>query len=666
MKFPLCALLILSALCVSAANPQPQEEETRLSEVVVFPQMARVSREMTLSIQTGESVVRGAGLPPNFREETLTAEVIQGSGVAISAVSVQTEYLNVRSDTAVEKARRQCERLAIQLTNAKNRLAAVQNEMNSFQSLSPTLPEGRKTDPAPLTFSTEDWQKLSDLTKTELMRKQIEARSLDSAITELNYRKSVADLEYQKVSANHADARKILLITLRAAAPGKVTLRFSYLIDGASWSPAYDLRVNPADTTTTFVSYGLIRQNTGEDWTAVPIVLSTANPAFSADLPTLTGRVISEQFVVSASPVPLASFSKTSATGWLSRGKNELAKQATISSVPQKFAGKSKRQYERRKNQVSAVQSNMIDRQSAESKNQIELLDGEVLSECLLLSTDRDRLILRKHSGETLSIPFDQIAKMSNRTIQGRGLDIAPNRLIPPDRDAGGFDYRYPTARLETILSDNQYRRILLKSTVLPGERYYEAYPGLTENTYLICRTTNCSGAPILPGPANLFYGSDYVSDMDLQRMNINESWNLPLGVDPRIKIKRKIFKTAKDVGMWTARRETQISTEISVTNDTEAPVKLRVYDGIPVSTDENLTLSAISAEPAATQIADKKNGLEPGLYVWHLDLIPHQTLPIALRYKITYPADKIVLYGEGIPNIPGFGPAIDNAATQK
>ena len=55
-----------------------------------------------------------------------------------------------------------------------------------------------------------------------------------------------------------------ILLTVREA--GEIQLLVSYVVSNASWTPKYDLRVASAERTMQVSYFGMVQQNTGEDW----------------------------------------------------------------------------------------------------------------------------------------------------------------------------------------------------------------------------------------------------------------------------------------------------------------------------------------------------------------------------------------------------------------
>ncbi len=55
-----------------------------------------------------------------------------------------------------------------------------------------------------------------------------------------------------------------ILLTIKEE--GDVQLLVSYVVSNASWTPKYDLRVSSVERTMHVSYFGMVQQNTGEDW----------------------------------------------------------------------------------------------------------------------------------------------------------------------------------------------------------------------------------------------------------------------------------------------------------------------------------------------------------------------------------------------------------------
>ena len=60
--------------------------------------------------------------------------------------------------------------------------------------------------------------------------------------------------------------KQVIGILLTVQKEAEIQLLVSYVVSNASWTPKYDLRVSSAETTMEVSYFGMVQQNTGEDW----------------------------------------------------------------------------------------------------------------------------------------------------------------------------------------------------------------------------------------------------------------------------------------------------------------------------------------------------------------------------------------------------------------
>ena len=95
-----------------------------------------------------------------------------------------------------------------------------------------------------------------------------------------------------------------MTVRLDATTVGTLNLALSYTVPGASWTPSYDARVNSNEKTIALAYYGLVRQNTGEDWKDVALTLSTARPSLGGAAPEVRPWAL-DVFVPRPEPMPI-------------------------------------------------------------------------------------------------------------------------------------------------------------------------------------------------------------------------------------------------------------------------------------------------------------------------------------------------------------------------
>ncbi|MCP2835058.1 DUF4139 domain-containing protein, partial [Salmonella enterica] len=75
-----------------------------------------------------------------------------------------------------------------------------------------------------------------------------------------------------------------ILVHVIAEQAGTATINLNYYITNAGWLPSYDLRALSNEQNVKLTYKAQIHQASGNDWSNVRLVLSTANPNRSYDI----------------------------------------------------------------------------------------------------------------------------------------------------------------------------------------------------------------------------------------------------------------------------------------------------------------------------------------------------------------------------------------------
>jgi hypothetical protein len=97
-------------------------------------------------------------------------------------------------------------------------------------------------------------------------------------------------------------------------------------------------------------------------------------------------------------------------------------------------------------------------------------------------------------------------------------------------------------------------------------------------------------------------------------------------------KLKQEL-SSKKVVG--SSKRETYLY-EIAVRNNRNVPIKIVVYDQIPISKNESVSV-------VTEQTSNAKKDVETGELKWELTIQPTETKSVELGYSVKYPKDAMV-----------------------
>ncbi len=114
-----------------------------------------------------------------------------------------------------------------------------------------------------------------------------ERREVDKLIRALEEERRILETERASLGASSRAAREAI-VSVAVDGGTEIAVDLVYIVTDAGWRPTYNIRA-AADGSRVDIEYdALIEQRSGEDWTDVELVLSTAQPARDASPPELS------------------------------------------------------------------------------------------------------------------------------------------------------------------------------------------------------------------------------------------------------------------------------------------------------------------------------------------------------------------------------------------
>ena len=278
----LAVLCLLSSVLGLAAAPV----DSTISGVTVYTDRAVVTRSASVQLAGGTTELVFANLPQTLNDRSLQ---VSGRGTAqavILDVSARQTYVDFTPNARVKELEDQLKGLGKQMrgiddrTNLLNTQQAMLDRMEAALFAPPT-----KDVPRPdlnqlsssLTYLTEQKAKLVT-----------ERAALDEQREELQNKINTAQNQLNELRGSGGRAFKTVTVRVSAAQAGSLDVALSYTVPGASWVPSYDARVLSSDRAVNLGYFGIVRQNTGEDWKDVALTLSTARPGLGGAAPVLS------------------------------------------------------------------------------------------------------------------------------------------------------------------------------------------------------------------------------------------------------------------------------------------------------------------------------------------------------------------------------------------
>jgi uncharacterized protein (TIGR02231 family) len=152
------------------------------------------------------------------------------------------------------------------------------------------------------------------------------------------------------------------------------------------------------------------------------------------------------------------------------------------------------------------------------------------------------------------------------------------------------------------IPGDGTPRKTTIAVFNLKPKLDYVTAPKLADAAYRRATVTNVSQYMLLPGSAQLFEGEEYLGATALEATSPGQEFELVLGADERVRVKRELKAREVDKRFVGDRRRLKYAYEIEVENLLDGDRTIFVRDHIPVSRHEDIKVKLEFCDPKPTE----------------------------------------------------------------
>ncbi|MGE0397896.1 MAG: DUF4139 domain-containing protein [Kofleriaceae bacterium] len=265
------------------------EVHARLEHVTVYSSGARVRRVTTIPAPL-PSRVRIGGLPLSVIDDTVRVE-IGGPALAVAArVGVDAPSPGSAGMEESDEVR-----------GAKRRAALADSEVERLRGALDVVAAAQVIEEDPSDEPPAAWAAvvaarrsiIASRAERELALRDQLASAIRAADDARRALEAAIDRDRRTGSARSPklhELRKYVELELAVAASDEIQIHVEYLVGAARWAPSYVARIE-GDQVKLEVR-AAVAQDSGEDWTSVPLRLSTAEPERFATLPELAPQKI--------------------------------------------------------------------------------------------------------------------------------------------------------------------------------------------------------------------------------------------------------------------------------------------------------------------------------------------------------------------------------------
>ena len=385
----------------------------------------------------------------------------------------------------------------------------------------------------------------------------------------------INDTRFQLTELNYTENQRSnqVIVLIDADNSTDISGTLKYLVSDCGWAATYDLSATDLNQPINLKYKAQVYNNTGNEWKNVILTLSTSDPLLSA-----------------ASPV-LNPF-------YIRYGEQaEYTKKSYVQPIQQKA--------DYRNEVMNEI--NMANQRAYDNY----VLDQKVTENTAgFLGSDR---FGGKNEGKKVS------------TVAMKQIEISDlNAEFVIDHP-----FSCPTDAKPYIVE--------IKEINMPATFTHVSIPKLDQGSFLLANIVGWQDLDLIPGPTNVYFAGNYVGVSEINTNNVDDTLSLSLGRDSKIQVLRKLKSEMSTKKISGSTKKDTYYYDIQVRNNRTVPVKLNVYDQIPLSNSSEIT---VTVETIGT---GKKDDLT-GEVSYTVTLQPGETTNLEIGYSVKYPKNAKIL----------------------
>jgi uncharacterized protein (TIGR02231 family) len=294
------SLVLVTALAAAPLHAADLDAASNVDAVTVYPDAASV---VTLDLPAGDNTLVAKDFPVSLDPSSLRVEGEAGTKLTIGAIDAREPRMVPVNLPEIDK---QIEALKDSRADLQGLITSAEARRKFAERFAEASPAGlgEKGEARPITEWRAAFSAVAD-----------EVATAESAIRDAERKIRDIDREIARLDADRAakpPSKLEVRIEVASQAATRATLRVTYSVPGAHWTPLYDARLDSGakdrKPAIELVRRAEIAQSTGEDWSNVTLGVSTVRVARGGNAPDLNSLIVQYP----QPPRPLAQAAKVS------------------------------------------------------------------------------------------------------------------------------------------------------------------------------------------------------------------------------------------------------------------------------------------------------------------------------------------------------------------
>jgi uncharacterized protein (TIGR02231 family) len=265
----------------------PIQIETQITAVTVYTDRALVTRQGKINLTGTERALTVSNLPTTLDPESVRVGGKGSVAVQLQGVTTDRQYTTEPVADRIAQLTAQIDRLGADKRRLQSQIDTLKLQSNFIQGLREQTQESFSRSLARQQIGLEDTQNFLDFIGTKTTEYAFAGEDLRQQQQQIDKQLQSLRLQLEEVETPYSQESFEITVAIEPAGTGEFQLELSYVVDRAHWTPLYDLRVQSTSKTIQLNYLAEIVQTTGEDWSNVSVILSTAKPGLGTLPPKL-------------------------------------------------------------------------------------------------------------------------------------------------------------------------------------------------------------------------------------------------------------------------------------------------------------------------------------------------------------------------------------------
>lgn len=620
MKEIILIILLLVSAKIYSQEPNEKEIETSVDNVTVFAEGAQVTREKSVDIGKGETLLNFTGLSPFIDAKSLQAKV-KGK-LTVLSVNHQEDYID-----KLEKSDK-LKNLELELEEVNRKIELENTHLDILEKEISFLNANKDIGGKNQEVNINNLKEAADFYSNRLKSLKLKEIERTNTLSELSERKADIKRQAQSMMGSKETAVGEILIKVKAENACKANFTISYMVDNAGWYPSYDIKAKNINEPLEIVYKANVHQDTKVNWDNVNIKLSTSEPKTSGvapklktyyldynslppvydhDIGTVYGRVLDKE---SNDPIP---------------GVNVIVKGTTIGTTTDmdgnysikipNYANYLTYLFVGMKKKTLPINNSIMDVTLEPSVQELE----EVV---VGYGSEKKNFISRALSGKVAGVDIDNTSDREKKDRESIPIQTRQER----QQTTVSFEIEMPY----TIKSDGKNYVVDMDTYNVPSTYQHYCVPMIDNDAFLIANIKDWEKYNFLDGEANIYFEDTYIGKTILDLNNASDTLKISLGRDKSVSVNRAKIQELTSKQFIGSKKEETRAWNTTVKNNKAQKINMVLLDQVPVSTVDDIEVDVENKSGA--QLNNDKGEIK-----WKFTLEPGSSKEFELRYSVKY-----------------------------